>query len=74
MEMHGDLPMMITEDRMETTDADRKVTEMVEEEVTEEIIIELTTTEVLIILQILVNYHDLRKTQKTSIQVTKPLR
>ena len=72
--MHEDLPMMITEDQMEITDADRKVTETVEEEVTEEIIIELTTIEVLIILQILVNYHDPRKTQKTSIQVTKPLR
>ena len=67
MEMYEDLLMMITEDKMEIIDADRKVIET-EEGVIEEIIIE-----VIIITQTPANYQDLRKILKTSIHATKHL-
>ena len=67
MEMHEDLLMMITEDKMETIDADRKVIETVEEVIGEIIIEEV------IITQTPANYQDPRKILKTSIHAMKHL-
>ena len=71
MEIREDHLMMTTEDTMETSDADLTVTETVEE-VAEEIMLEETTVAVVQIIR--VNYQGPRKTQKTSIHVTKPHR